>query len=77
VTEQLETMERIARRLDELESRVALQDHSLLQMSDELYKQQQQIGELVLQVQHLVERVKARAEQPPAPPPEAELPPHY
>jgi SlyX protein len=67
----------MTRRIDELETRLALQDESILQMSDELYKQQQKIAELTLQVRHLTERVRTLAAQAPSPPPEEETPPHY
>jgi uncharacterized coiled-coil protein SlyX len=63
-------------RIDELETRVAEQDQSILELSDELYRQQRQIAELEAQLRRLVERVKTLSAPEPAPDPD-EIPPHY
>ena len=64
-------------RMDELEARVAQQDQSLLELSDELYRQQQQIAKLELELRHLALRLKAIAIPEPASEPQDETPPHY
>ncbi len=62
-------------RIDELEARLAEQDHSILELSDEVYRQQRQIAKLEAEVQRLAERLNT--------PPQgaasnaAEIPPHY
>jgi len=64
-------------RIDELEARLAQQDQSLLELSDELYRQQQQIAKLELELRHLAERLKMIAVPEPANEPQDETPPHY
>lgn len=64
-------------RIDELESRLALQDHSLLELSDEVYRQQRRIAELERQLKLLTDRMTAIAERTPAPAESDERPPHY
>lgn len=64
-------------RFGELEARAAEQEKSILELSDELYRQQRQIAELKTQLQHVVERTNANAAAPPLPDPEDETPPHY
>jgi uncharacterized coiled-coil protein SlyX len=64
-------------RIIELETRLTQQDQSLLVLSDELYRQQQQIAELASTVRFLAERVQAIASAEPAPNSEDEVPPHY
>ena len=64
-------------RIDELETRVAEQDQSILELSDELYRQQRQIAELEAQLLRLGERVRTLSTQERAPDPADEIPPHY
>jgi SlyX protein len=65
-------------RIDELEARVAHQDQSLLELGDELYRQQRQIAQLEDRLRELVERFKSMAAgAEPAVRPEDEKPPHY
>jgi SlyX protein len=67
-----------AARIDELEARVALQDQSLLELGDEIYRQQRQIAELERKLRELTDRVKALAEPAGAPATGGdERPPHY
>jgi len=64
-------------RINELEARIAQQDHSILELSDEVYQQQQQIAHLEIKARHLAERLRLIS------PPESEgssadeVPPHY
>jgi uncharacterized coiled-coil protein SlyX len=64
-------------RIDELEARLAQQDQSILELSDELYRQQRQIAQLEGKVLDLTDRLRAA----PSPQPESDLssetPPHY
>lgn len=64
-------------RIDELEARLAEQDQSILELSDEIFRQQQHIGQLETQLRHLAERVKSLATAAAAPDPADEVPPHY
>lgn len=64
-------------RIDELEARLALQDQSLLELSDEVYRHQRQIAELERQLQTLTERMASLAERAPATAAADERPPHY
>jgi SlyX protein len=64
-------------RIDELESRLALQDQSLLELSDEVYRQQRRIAELERKLETLTERMTALAERAPEPAAADERPPHY
>jgi SlyX protein len=76
-----ETMERPSTdneaRIDELESRLAQQDQSILELSDELFRQQQQVAQLELQVRHLTARLTEAARPEPAGDPADDVPPHY
>jgi SlyX protein len=65
------------KRIDDLEARLAQQDQSILELSDEMYRQQQQIAHLELELRHQAERLKAVAIPEPASEPQDETPPHY
>jgi uncharacterized coiled-coil protein SlyX len=64
-------------RFGDLEARMAEQEKAILELSDELYRQQQQIAQLEAQLRHVVERIKATAADAPNPSPEDEIPPHF
>jgi uncharacterized coiled-coil protein SlyX len=64
-------------RIDELESRLAQQDQSILELSDELYRQQQQIAQLEMQVRQLSARLTEATPPEPSGNPADEVPPHY
>ena len=65
-------------RIDELESRLAQQDHSILELSDEVYQQQKQIAQLEVMVRHLAERLQqVEPDDSPGNKPADEIPPHY
>lgn len=64
-------------RIDELEARLAQQDHSISELSDEVYRQQQQIAQLEINVRQLAERLKAVAAPEHPSNPTDEIPPHY
>ena len=51
---------RSEQRIDELEARLAEQDHSILELSDEVYRQQRQIAKLETELQRLAERLKTQ-----------------
>jgi SlyX protein len=67
---------RAEKRIDELEARLAEQDQSMLELSDELYRQQRQIAKLEIEVQRLAERQKVSEPQAAAAD-STEIPPHY
>jgi uncharacterized coiled-coil protein SlyX len=64
-------------RIDELESRLAQQDQSILELSDEIYRQQRDIAQLEAQVRSLTERLRSVAAPEPANDAADEIPPHY
>ena len=64
-------------RIDDLEARLAQQDQSILQLSDELYRQQKQIAKLEMEARHLAERLQTTDAPGTAGSPTDEIPPHY
>ena len=67
-----------AERIDELETRLAQQDQAILELSDELYRQQRQVARLEMELRQLVERMKTMSAPEPGPSPTGdEVPPHY
>lgn len=69
--------ERAAARVDELETRLAQQDQTLLELSDEIYRQQRQISRLETELRQLVDRMKTGGASEPGSGPADEVPPHY
>ena len=68
---------RAAARIDELETRLAQQDQTLVELSDELYRQQRQIARLEAELGQLVDRMKTISASDPASNPADDVPPHY
>jgi len=66
---------RSEQRIDELEARLAAQDRSILELSDEVYRQQRTIAKLEAEVQRLAERLKTQSQGDASN--AAEIPPHY
>jgi SlyX protein len=64
-------------RIDELEARLALQDQSILELSDEIYRQQRQVAGLEDRLRLLTERLESMAGSAEARNPADEVPPHY
>lgn len=64
-------------RIDELEARLAHQDHAILELSDEIYEQQKQIARLELQCRQLVERIESLSGGDAPTEDGNEKPPHY
>jgi uncharacterized coiled-coil protein SlyX len=65
-------------RIDELEARLAQQDHSILELSDEIYRQQRDIAQLERKLRELGDRVKTLADPTgSAQGPQDDRPPHY
>jgi uncharacterized coiled-coil protein SlyX len=64
-------------RIDELEARLALQDQSILELSDEVFRQQRRIGELEDRLRVLAERLDALTAPVDPRDPSDEVPPHY
>lgn len=65
------------RRLIELEARVAHQDQAIIELSEEIFRQQKQIVFLEEQARYLIERLRSGAAAEPAADPSSEIPPHY
>ena len=68
---------RATARIDELETRLAQQDQTVLELSDELYRQQRQIAWLETELRRLVDRVRTISAPEPESGPSDEVPPHY
>jgi len=66
-----------ATRIDELEARLAHQEHAVLQLGDELYRQQRQVAELEHKLRHLSQRLRELGDPGSAADPADETPPHY
>jgi len=64
-------------RIDDLEVRLAQQDHSVLELGKEVYRQQQQIARLESMVRQLADRLRPIESAQPADDPPDEVPPHY
>jgi len=64
-------------KINELETRIAHQDHSIEKMSDEIYRQQKQIVQLEDKVSWLVERLELVAPPKSSNDEPDETPPHY
>jgi len=64
-------------RLIELEAKIAHQDQAISELSEEIYRQQQQIVWLEDQARHLLERLQSAGTTEPSPDPSSEIPPHY
>lgn len=64
-------------RINDLEVRLAHQDHSIEKMSDEIYRQQKQIVQLEEKVRRLVDRLELIASPQSSNNEPDEAPPHY
>ncbi len=64
-------------RLVDIESRLAHQDHLLIELNDVITKQQEKIMQLEELCASLVDRVRSIGEALPADGPQDERPPHY
>lgn len=64
-------------RIDELEARLALQDQSILVLSDEIYRQQRRVSELEDRLRALAQRLETLASPAETRDPADEVPPHY
>jgi uncharacterized coiled-coil protein SlyX len=62
-------------RIDELEARLAQQDQSIVELGDEIYRQQRQIAQLERKLLDLTDRLRVAAQPESAP--TDETPPHY
>jgi len=65
------------RRIIDLETRLAYQEHTLAELNDALTSQQAQISRLEAQLAVLAKQVRMLSESAPAAGTGVELPPHY
>lgn len=72
-----ETLETLARRIEELEHQVAFQDELHESLNATVAKQDGEILELKRQLIHLNERIKEFGDAIPGAGPQDETPPHY
>jgi len=64
-------------RIEELQSRLALADNSILELSNEVYRQQKQLAQLESRMIQLTDHLKQLDTAPPAKDAGNEVPPHY
>jgi SlyX protein len=64
-------------RLAALEERLAHQEHAILELSNEVYRQQRQIAELELELRRLKSRLEPLEQAVSVPGFGHEIPPHY
>lgn len=72
-----ETNEDRAARIDELESRLALADHAILELSNELYRQQKKLNEVESLIEALMNHLQQIDAAPSAQSAGDDIPPHY
>jgi len=65
------------KRITELETKVAYQEHTIQELNDVIYRQQQQIDEIEIKCQHLMSRIQSLAETGSGDQPANDRPPHY
>jgi SlyX protein len=72
-----DTLEALAKRIEELESQAAFQDELHESLNTTVSKQDREIRELKRQLSLLSERIKEFGEAAPGAGPQDETPPHY
>ena len=65
------------KRITELETKVAYQEHTIQELNEVIYKQQQQMDAIEIKCQHLMDRIQSLSESSPSEQPSNERPPHY
>lgn len=63
-------------RITELETRIAYQEHTIQELNDIVYRQQQQIDKVEVMCKHLMDRIQSLSEAASSLPAN-ERPPHY
>ena len=64
-------------RITELETKVAYQEHTIQELNDVIYEQQQQIDKIEIMCRHLMDRIQSLSESGAGDQPANEKPPHY
>jgi uncharacterized coiled-coil protein SlyX len=64
-------------RIADLESRLTLADHAIGELSDEVYRQQQQISALEAAIERLIDQLKRIEATQTDERPRDDIPPHY
>ncbi len=65
------------KRITELETKLAYQEHTLQALNDEIYRQQQQIDKVEIMCKHLMDRLQTLSDMGGSDQPANERPPHY
>ncbi len=65
------------KRITELETKIAYQEHTLQELNDIVYRQQQQIDKVEIMCQHLMDRIQTLSDPGSGEQPTNERPPHY
>lgn len=50
------------KRMDDLETKIAYQEHTIQELNDVVYRQQQQIDKVEVMCQHLMDRIQTLSE---------------
>lgn len=72
-TEKLE----VKNRIDELEAKIAYQEHTIQELNDVIYRQQLQIDKVEIMCKHLMDRIQTMSESSGGEQSGNERPPHY
>ncbi len=65
------------KRITELETKLAYQEHTIQALNDEIYRQQQQIDKVEIMCKHLMDRLQNLSDTGGGEQPANERPPHY
>ncbi len=65
------------KRITELETKLAYQEHTIQELNDEIYRQQQQIDKVEIICKHLMDRLQTLSDTGSSEQPANERPPHY
>lgn len=65
------------KRITELETKIAYQEHTIQELNDVIYRQQQQIDRIEIMCKHLMDRIQTLVDTSRSEQLEDERPPHY
>jgi len=65
------------KRINELETKIAYQEHTIQELNDVIYEQQQQIDRIEIMCKHLMDRIQTLSDTGASDQPANDRPPHY
>ena len=65
------------KRINELETKIAYQEHTIQELNDVIYEQQQQIDRIEIMCKHLMDRIQTLSDSGTNEQPGNDRPPHY